>query len=151
MALSIRNEIEHIRFDLIGWKMRDSKNCSFSDDEVELAIGEYKRFLSLKIVHPNVNFAPTDLMDEVWHFHILDTKRYSTDCQRMFGKLLHHAPSYGPYESPDREEALSNSFERMVALYREQYGHDPITRMGSCSSACSGVDDFGPDPSCGDD
>lgn len=140
MALSISNEIEHIRFDLIGWKMRESKTCSFSDEEVELAIEEYKRFLILKIDNPNVNFAPTDLMDEVWHFHILDTKRYSTNCHNMFGKFLHHAPSYGPYEQPSKEKELSNSFERMSTLYRERYGHDPITRIGSCSSACSGVD-----------
>jgi len=151
MVLSTYDEVAKVGFELIGWKMRDSKMCTFSDEEVELAIREYKRFLELKIANPGINLAPTDLMDEAWHFHILDTKRYAVDCQRMFNQFLHHVPSYGPYESPNRENALLKSYERMMALYREQYGQDPFRRMGSCSSACSGVDDFGPDPSCGDD
>ena len=149
MKFGLSSEIEEIRFDLIAWKMRDSQECTLSDEEVEIAIGEYKRFLELKIDNPDLNFAPTYLMDEVWHFHILDTKRYSMNCHNMFGKFLHHAPSYGPYDEPTKEKGLLLSFERMKSLYRKRYGHDPITRIGSCSSACSGVDDFGRNPRCG--
>jgi len=151
-SIETTDAIEQIRFDLIRWKMENSPgNCAISSEESELAIEEYKRFLTLKQDNPEVSMAPTNLMDEVWHFHILDTKRYAADCERLFGRLFHHSPSYGPHESTERQASLAESFERMSSLYLERYGHDPITRMGSCSSACSGVDNFGPDPSCGDD
>jgi hypothetical protein len=131
--------IENIEFEKISWKMNESGNCSLTADEIELAIEEYKRFLTLKSQNPIVRLAPTELMDEVWHFHILDTARYAADCHAIFGQFLHHSPSYGPFESEEKQSSLQESFERMVGLYCERFGHDPITRMGSCSSACSGV------------
>ena len=69
-----KHAIDQIQFDLIRWKMADSDHCSLSIDEINLAIEEYKRFLSLKVENPSAKLSPTKLMDEVWHFHILDTK-----------------------------------------------------------------------------
>ena len=136
--------IEKIKFGQISWKMSDSKQCSLSDDDIALAINEYKRFLTLKIENPTRNLAPTDLMDEVWHFHILDTKRYAEDCQRLFDRFLHHRPSYGPFESLENQRDLSESFDCMMNLYRQKYGHDPISMAASChtdsdGSACTGL------------
>ena len=34
--------------------------------------------------------------DEVWHYHILDTRKYAADCQDVFGRFLNHIPSYDP-------------------------------------------------------
>ena len=94
--------------------------------------------------NPNCNLAPTSLMDEVWHFHILDTKRYAVDCKRLFDRFLHHRPSYGPFDSHDEEPNLSDSFDCMMDLYREKFGHDPINLQASChtdsdGSACTGL------------
>ena len=136
--------IDKIEFELISWKMSDSTHCSLSDEDIALAIDEYKRFLTLKIENPSYNLAPTSLMDEVWHFHILDTNRYATDCERLFGRFLHHRPSYGPFDSSEEQPNLSDSFDCMMDLYRGKFGHDPISISASCNtdsdgSACSGL------------
>jgi len=35
---------------------------------------------------------PTQDVDDFWHQHILDTRRYHRDCQAVFGGYLHHEP-----------------------------------------------------------
>jgi hypothetical protein len=148
MVISICNEIEHIRFDLIGWKMRDSNNCSFSDDEVEFAIGEYKRFITLKVENPSARLSPTKMMDEAWHYHILDTKRYAKDCQVLYGDFVHHSPSYGPLDSEEKQTVLEESFKRMYELYKQRFDSNPISCRASCGHCNSGGTGC---ESCGDD
>lgn len=36
---------------------------------------------------------PNKQIDEMWHEHILDTRKYSDDCQTVFGYYLHHTPA----------------------------------------------------------
>lgn len=54
----------------------------------------YRRYLALKMVYPEKVLRPTPLIDEFWHAHILDTEAYTSDCQKLFGKYVHHYP-YG--------------------------------------------------------
>mgnify|MGYP001169422760 CR=1 FL=1 len=129
---------------LIRWKMENSPTVGLNEEEIELAIEEYKRFLILKMENPGVNLAPTDLMDKAWHMHILDTRRYSEDCEVMFGRFLHHHPSYNGPESKAIEDALIRASGRMSSLYSERFGHDPLDASAGCNtdddgSACTGV------------
>ncbi len=129
---------------LIRWKMENSPTVGLNEEEVELAIEEYRRFLILKMENPGVNLAPTDLMDKAWHMHILDTRRYSEDCEVMFGGFLHHRPSYNVDGSNETEETLKGAFEIMTSLYSERFGHDPLDASAGCNtdddgSACTGV------------
>ena len=150
-TLSLENLINEDSIDLIRWKMNNASDSGLNKEEVEIAIEEYRRFLILKMENPGVSLAPTNIMDRAWHMHILDTKRYAEDCEMMFGRFLHHRPSYNGYDSVDRTDSLTRSFVTMKSLYSVRFGHDPLTQMGGCSSACSGVDDFGDSPGCGDD
>ena len=130
--------------DLIRWKMNNSSEVGLNEEEVEMAIEEYRRFLILKIENPAVKLAPTDLMDKAWHMHILDTRRYSEDCEMMFGGFLHHRPSYNVDGSNETEETLKGAFEIMTSLYSERFGHDPLDASAGCNtdddgSACTGV------------
>ncbi len=61
-----------------------------------IAEGEhlYRRYLALKMVYPEKVLRPTPLIDEFWHAHILDTEAYAADCQKLFGRYVHHDP-YG--------------------------------------------------------
>ncbi len=52
----------------------------------------YRAFLSLKATYPELKLAPVTLVDELWHAHILDTRKYARDCERLFGKFIHHMP-----------------------------------------------------------
>ena len=54
---------------------------------------EYRRFLGLLATHPGETISPwNNDLDLFWHEHILDTQRYALDCQRIFGKIIHHDP-----------------------------------------------------------
>jgi hypothetical protein len=109
-----------------------------------MSVEEYRRFLVLKMENPRVKLAPTGLMDKAWHTHILDTRRYAEDCQVMFGRFLHHHPSYNGAESGERADVLTRASEMMAKLYSERFGHDPLDGGSGCNtdddgSACTGV------------
>ena len=163
------NLVEEIGFDMIKLciykKMQGHIDDTPSSEdtllEIDAAIEEYKRFLILKIENPDVRMSPTKPMDEVWHFHILDTKKYAADCDRMFGAFLNHTPGYGPHDSPGRVDGTSESFEamkehyrtqmelglggfiesmeEMKQLYRARFGHDPISLPAWCMTEPDGV------------
>jgi len=150
-TVSLESRINEDSIDLIRWKMNNDPDSGLNKEEVEMSIEEYRRFLILKMENPRVPLAPTDIMDRAWHMHILDTRRYAEDCELMFGRFLHHRPSYNGYDLEVISESLTRAFSTMKSLYSIRFGHDPIAQMGGCSSACSGVDDFGDSPACGDD
>ena len=74
-------------------------------------------------------------MDKFWHAHILDTRKYIEDCERVFGCYLHHFPYFG-MRGADDAAALARAGERTRALYEEEFGAKP-GRTGSafCSVA----------------
>src|SRR6266446_5177676 len=51
--------------------------------------------------------------DIVWHNHILDTKRYRDDCDKIFGGYLDHRPFFGKLTKPD-EEAVEETIEEAI-------------------------------------
>src|SRR4030095_12304691 len=56
-------------------------------------IEEYREYLALFYFHPGEELVPpSQELDDVWHEHILDTQRYAEDCQRIFGRFIHHVP-----------------------------------------------------------
>ena len=138
------SRINEETLELIRWKMNNSSESSLNEGEVEIAIDEYRRFLILKIENPRENLAPTKLMDKAWHIHILDTKRYAEDCEVMFGRFLHHHPSYNDLDPKARQDTLIRASGRMSSLYSERFGHDPLDASAGCNtdddgSACTGV------------
>lgn len=52
----------------------------------------YKRFLQERFLNPKKCIVPVYEVDIFWHQHIINTEKYSKDCQNVFGKYLHHAP-----------------------------------------------------------
>lgn len=67
---------------------------------------DYRRYLALRLLHPDREIVPTGgrsrEVDKIWHMHILDTRRYHTDCQAIFGEYLHHAPGVLPDKTSAR-------------------------------------------------
>ena len=146
MSLKTASEdrINEESLDLIRCKMNDSPELGLDAEVVEISIEEYRRFLILKMENPGVKLAPTSLMDKAWHTHILDTRRYARDCEVMFGRFLHHQPSYNGVASEGGEDALIRASEAMGSLYSERFGHDPLDEGSGCNtdddgSACTGV------------
>lgn len=84
--LNIENiDLSKIRNRLIeksGW---EPSKCS----EVEV---RYKAFLCLAALNRDGQLVPPHDVDEMWHVHILHTKKYAKDCQDYLGFFLHHRP-----------------------------------------------------------
>lgn len=61
-------------------------------DRADEAIHGYRQYLYLTQTLGKP-ISPTSDIDEVWHQHILHTNKYELDCQKIFGKFLHHFPT----------------------------------------------------------
>jgi uncharacterized membrane protein YgcG len=72
---------------------RKLTDAGWSKERWNTALLDYFRFLYLIGKYPNETIVPwTADLDEVWHAHILDTKQYAADCERIFGRFIHHHP-----------------------------------------------------------
>ena len=67
-------------------------------ERADRAQREYLRFLVLLQKKPAFMLVPwldadgRDDLDQFWHQHILDTLKYATDCNALFGRMIHHNP-----------------------------------------------------------
>lgn len=65
----------------------------WTEEQADEAEADYRRFLYLLAKHPGLIIVPwTENLDHFWHEHILDTRRYERDCQKIFGRFIHHDP-----------------------------------------------------------
>jgi hypothetical protein len=82
---------------------------------------EYRRFLYLMKVFPQVQTAPLVDVDTFWHYHILDTMKYARDCEQAFGYFLHHYPYLG-MAGENGVEMKQQAGEHMRELYESTFG-----------------------------
>jgi hypothetical protein len=56
---------------------------------------ELKRFLSLPVLipEPDYSLAPPLLVDELWHELIINTPKYRSMCDALYGAYLDHSPN----------------------------------------------------------
>lgn len=80
----------------------------------EAAIREYCRFLALAYTFKEA--VPALAVDEVWHQHICDTRRYSKDVENVFGAgvKLHHYPYFGLGGEHGERAELVDRFQRTI-------------------------------------
>eukprot|EP00474_Spongospora_subterranea_P011220 CRZ11678.1 hypothetical protein [Spongospora subterranea] len=97
------------------------------DPETALhVVYEYFRFLSL-IIRCNdwhvTRVRPSPLVDLAWRHHILDTNRYSLDCQAICGRFIHYCPD------ADMDDFSSSRIRYMqtTSLYNRVFGDIPST------------------------
>jgi hypothetical protein len=83
---------------------------------------EYRRFLCLMKLFPEEDTAPLVDVDTFWHYHILDTRKYAADCEKVFGCFLHHHPYVGMDGSEEDEQFRLDSGDRMRTLYEAVFG-----------------------------
>lgn len=90
---------------------------------------QYRQFLKLMVLVPSTPLVPTPDVDEVWHTHILFTRKYHRDCQEVFGKYIHHNPSEG-----DGSE-LHEAFQETTRLFLVHFGVE-LPAVAKCLSGC---------------
>lgn len=148
--------IDSLNLDPIKIKLMDSKEGKgwtreFAD-RIEV---QYKQFLKLASLQDSV-VVPNKYIDDFWHNHILDTRKYEEDCRSVFGFFLHHFPYLGMRGEEDRRN-LADSFSSTLERVKEVFGPESDWSLGYAgmldSSICKscGTSDCAPDPSCGSD
>lgn len=70
-----------------------AKKEGWQNKRIRSAEKAYLEFLTLLLRHPKEGIVPwSKNLDTFWHYHILDTQKYATDCDSVFGYYLHHDP-----------------------------------------------------------
>lgn len=92
-------------------------------DDMEV---RYKRFLYLFATSEGARIVSTLDIDAMWHQHILDTRAYFADCERVFGAYLHHFPYFGMRDEEDARE-LEVAFTQTRQHYEREYGETYVT------------------------
>ena len=85
----------------------------------------YRDYLTMLVKHPEdaEDIVVSKDVDEFWHTHILHTMKYTEDCQKVFGKYLHHNPHVGKRTPADieRKAVLAEKTQR---LYQQEKARD---------------------------
>jgi hypothetical protein len=91
--------------------------------EASLSAAQYRNFLFLKKKYGDKYSLPPSVdIDEFWHNHILNTKKYFNDCEIIFGKYLHHTPHHGE-NNEITQQTLEATFENQTqALHFQEFG-----------------------------
>lgn len=141
--------------DLNPLKYKLMKDKDWTLDRVNQVEPQYKAFLFLIGSRVKAEFVPTFDIDEMWHMHILDTRKYMTDCARYFGAYVHHYPYLGMKDADDRDRA-EDLFAATCATIGDTFGiniHDLDATScggGGCGGhGCGGHGCSGGHSSCG--
>src|SRR5277367_5224593 len=103
---------------------------------------QYKAFLFLIGSKVKAEFVPTFDIDEMWHTHILDTRKYMMDCALHFGEYIHHYPYLGMKDEDDRsrtENLFASTWTTISAALNVKVHNLDVTSCGSgCGHGCGG-------------
>lgn len=132
------SHLDSIDLSMVRLKLADPhEGQGWSQEQLDLAEREYRRFLALHLMYPDTAVVPCSLVDTVWHAHILDTQAYAPDCERAFGFYLHHFPYFGMRSEQDAAD-LMDAYDLTVARYEEAFGTPPTGVWRPANSAkCS--------------
>lgn len=102
------------------FSVRLAKENFWTKNFTEKAITEYKKFMYLAATSEFM-VSPSEVVDIVWHQHLIFTKSYSSFC-KLLGKEIQHIPS-----THNREEFVkfNQAKERTKKLYSAAFGEQP--------------------------
>jgi hypothetical protein len=83
----------------------------------------YRHFLFLQRKYGDDvgELPPSEDIDEFWHNHLLDTKKYMNDCDHIFGRYLHHYPYLG-MDGKTSEADAAGFFQKTQELHYKEFG-----------------------------
>ncbi len=116
--------VAQLNFDRLKHKYTQSDEASMPEHDWDKSEKEYRRFLALKMLHPETALVPSKQIDDIWHAHILDTKAYREDCQTLFGRFMDHFPYFG-VNGEDDYKMLQEAFSETIDLYEARFGPYP--------------------------
>jgi len=87
----------------------------------QTAILEYKRFMFLAATN-NEMVSPSEIVDIVWHQHLIFTNSYTNFCD-VLGKRIEHIPST---HNRSEFEKFQKAKDRTKELYNSNFGTQPV-------------------------
>lgn len=94
----------------------------WAEHEAEAIAKKYRRFLWLvRKYYQTYSLIPSLEINEFWRFHILDTRRYRTDCQHIFGQYFDHDPYAYLDDHGDPKDEIAD-FQLTLELYQKEFG-----------------------------
>ncbi|MEM6767926.1 MAG: hypothetical protein AAF655_23530 [Bacteroidota bacterium] len=118
----VKRKIDQLDLRLICRKIMHISGKGWSEKKVERVSHAYKNFLFISFMYKEkATIVPTEEVDDFWHYHILDTKKYYEDCMDIFGEMIHHSPYLGLDEKSGKQE-LASAFEETKSVYLREFG-----------------------------
>lgn len=130
---AIMKRVDSIDFVPHGYKLQ--RESDWNESKINCAIKLYKEWLVLQVLYEDLSFAPSELIDEFWHAHILDTRKYMNDCNMIKGEFIHHYPYFGLTDQ-ENETVLESGFQLTKKLYQHHFGHSDLGFNGDHFASC---------------
>ncbi len=122
----VHSDIANLDFEMIKMKLQEKdEGLGWTKEQCKSGELEYKRYLTLCHKYGK-GMVPNKIMDNFWHFHILDTRLYVKNCEDIFSGYMHHYPYFGMRGEQDAED-LKQSFYQTKKQYEKLFG-EPIAR-----------------------
>jgi len=86
----------------------------------EIAILEYKKFMYLAATS-NSMVSPSEIIDKVWHLHLVYTQSYNDFC-KLLGKQIKHIPST---HNKKEISKFKRANQQTQSLYKSVFGNQP--------------------------
>ena len=104
-----------------GFETRLAYENKWTHHVTKQAIEEYKKFMFLASIS-NQMVSPSEIVDRVWHQHLIFSKSYERLCQ-IAGRKIEHIPST---HNPHNHSVFNTAKEHTATLYESYFGQqDP--------------------------
>ncbi len=112
--------------DEFPFSARLARENGWSGETTSAAIEEYRKFIYLICVSPSP-LTPSEVVDQVWHLHLVYTRSYWTSlCEGVLGRAIHHEPTTG-----GQEQALQfeDQYAQTLSLYEAEFESAPSSQF----------------------
>ncbi len=103
-----------------GFVTRLADKNKWTKNFTEKAILEYKKFMYLAAT-ANTMVSPSEIVDIVWHQHLIFTKSYNEFCNLLEKKIQHIPSTHNKAEF----EKFKNAKDNTTKLYEQEFGKQP--------------------------
>jgi hypothetical protein len=114
-------QVSQIDLSPINKKLQFEDPAFWTDELIAETEANYRRFLALNLLYPSETLSVNKTLDDYWHQHILDTRKYAVDCEKVFGFFLHHYPYFGIEGGEERQQNIE-AFAVTQQLWEEAFG-----------------------------
>ena len=114
-------DLESVKLRVTDPKLGEGWTRAYADS-VEVA---YKNYLTMLVKYQDdaEDILLSEDVDEFWHTYILQTIKYTEDCEAVFGKYLHHTPHIGEVTAADVERRNGQA-KKTRRLYESEFGSE---------------------------